>query len=262
MLWMSGSSVGRIPRSEPMTRSFDRVCRCCGTPFIAFNPTAKWCSSRCSMRAFQRRRRGAPEADHGVSFQPAVLQAQILDDPDDLPLAWRDQAPAASAVPFAFGSYQVRVITDAQGVPWFVAADVCNALDLGNSRMAMERLDDDEKSTELIPTPGGTQSLTTVNEPGLYSLIFGSRKPEARAFKRWVTHEVLPTIRKTGSYSTTATPSLPPGVHVIASSPRQANWLWKQAVEAEVSSALMRALAQENRQPVNPSHFQLHLLSA
>jgi hypothetical protein len=57
------------------------------------------------------------------------------------------------------------------------------------------------------------------------------------------------------------TPSLPPGVHVIASSPRQANWLWKQAVEAEVSSALMRALAQENRQPVNPSHFQLHLLS-
>jgi hypothetical protein len=60
----------------------------------------------------------------------------------------------------------------------------------------------------------------------------------------------------------TPTPSLPPGVHVIASSPRQANWLWKQAVEAEVSTALMRALAYENRQAVGPEHFQLHLLPA
>jgi prophage antirepressor-like protein len=253
MLWMSGSSVGRIPRSEPMTRRTRHQlrCQCCGLLFPAVNSYAKWCSNACTQHAFRQRRKAAA----------LVAQPTILDDPEDLPLAWRDQAPAASAVPFAFGSYRVRVVTDAQGVPWFVAADVCNALDLGNSRMAMERLDDDEKSTELIPTPGGTQTLTTVNEPGLYSLIFGSRKPEARAFKRWVTHEVLPAIRRTGGYGT-ATPSLPPGVHVIASSPRQANWLWKQAVEAEVSSALMRALAQENRQPVNPSHFQLHLLSA
>jgi hypothetical protein len=68
--------------------------------------------------------------------------------------------------------------------------------------------------------------------------------------------------RKALALGTTPTPSLPPGVHVIASSPRQANWLWKQAVEAEVSTALMRALAYENRQTVGPEHFQLHLLPA
>lgn len=212
------------------------------------------------MRAFQRRRRGAPETDHGVSFQPAVLQTQIVDDFDDLPLAWRDSAPTPSAVPFAFGSYQVRVITDAQGIPWFVAADVCNALDLGNSRMAMERLDDDEKSTELIPTPGGIQSLTTVNEPGLYSLIFGSRKPEARAFKRWVTHEVLPAIRRTGSYSTAPTPQLTPGIHVVANSPRHANYLWALAVEQHVSSALMTQIAAGRRRHRTDPSYQLHLL--
>jgi prophage antirepressor-like protein len=165
-------------------------------------------------------------------------------------------------LPLQFEGHRVRVLINQNGDPWFAAADVCAVLQLDNHHQALTRLDDDEKSSELIPTPGGLQSLATVNEPGLYSLIFGSRKPEARAFKRWVTHEVLPTIRKTGSYSATPTPSLPPGVHVIASSPRQANWLWKQAVEAEVSTALMRALAYENRQAVGPEHFQLHLLPA
>ena len=211
------------------------------------------------MRAFQRRRRGAPEADPGVSFHPVVLQPEIIDDPDELPLAWRGQQQVTSLAPFAFGSYQVRVITDAQGVPWFVAADVCNALDLGNSRDALTRLDDDEKSTASIPTPGGAQSFTTVNEPGLYSLIFGSRKPEARAFKRWVTHEVLPTIRRTGTYNTAPTPSLPPGVHVVANNPRHANWLWAQAVEAHLSAALMHSLARDNRHAINSPHFQPHL---
>jgi prophage antirepressor-like protein len=252
MLWMFGSDVGRIPRSEPMTRRTRHQlrCQCCGLLFPAVNSYAKWCSNACTQHAFRQRRKAAA----------LVAQPTILDDPEDLPLAWRDQAPAASAVPFAFGSYQVRVVTDAQGVPWFVAADVCNALDLGNSRMAMERLDDDEKSTELIPTPGGTQSLTTVNEPGLYSLIFGSRKPEARAFKRWVTHEVLPAIRRTGGYGAPSTaPTLPPGVHVIASSPRQANWLWALAVEQHVSSALMAQVAAGGRSQ-SPHAFQLHLL--
>jgi prophage antirepressor-like protein len=243
-----------------MARSFDRVCRCCGTPFIAFNPTAKWCSSRCSMRAFQRRRRGAPEADHGVSFQPAALQAQIIDSPDDLPLAWRDHHQVTSLAPFAYQGRPLRVITDDRGVTWFVAADVCAALDLGNTWMTLERLDDDEKSTASIPTAGGAQSVTTVNEPGLYSLIFGSRKPDARAFKRWVTHEVLPAIRRTGSYSTAPAPQLTQGIHVVANSQRHANWLWALAVEEHVGRALMAGIGSNNQRRRTDPSYQLHLL--
>ena len=88
------------------------------------------------------------------------------------------------------------------GEPWFVAADVCSALDLDKTWNALSRLDEDEKGATLISTPGGPQTMSTVNEPGLYSLIQRSRKPEAKAFKRWVNHEVLPTIRKRGSFTT------------------------------------------------------------
>jgi prophage antirepressor-like protein len=107
----------------------------------------------------------------------------------------------SSLTPFAFEGHQVRVITDEQGEPWFVAADVCACLAIRNPSDALNRLDDDEKGLGLTETPGGNQSMTTVNEPGLYALVLGSRKPEARRFKRWVTHEVLPTIRRTGHYA-------------------------------------------------------------
>jgi anti-repressor protein len=86
------------------------------------------------------------------------------------------------------------------GNPWFVAADVCGILSLGRTHDAVRGLDDDERGTDTIRTPGGDQDVTVINEPGLYSLILRSRKPEAKAFKRWVTHEVLPAIRKTGRY--------------------------------------------------------------
>lgn len=99
----------------------------------------------------------------------------------------------------------VRVI-DQNGEPWFVAKDVCAALDIGNSRQAITRLDEDEKGVILTDTLGGIQELSVVNEPGLYTLILGSRKPEAKAFKRWITHEVLPEIRRTGRYGPTAQP--------------------------------------------------------
>ena len=97
---------------------------------------------------------------------------------------------------------KVRVV-ERNGEPWFVAADVCRALDVVNSRDAVARLDTDEKNTVVLTdgTPGNPQK-TVVNEPGLYTLILGSRKPEAKAFKRWITHEVIPSIRKTGTYST------------------------------------------------------------
>lgn len=94
------------------------------------------------------------------------------------------------------------VIVD--GEPWFVAADIASALDLGNVRSSVALLDEDEKGVHTMDTPGGLQAVTIVNEPGLYSLILRSRKPEAKAFKRWITHEVLPAIRRTGTYAIAA----------------------------------------------------------
>lgn len=93
----------------------------------------------------------------------------------------------------------VRAVT-LEGEPWFVAADVCRALGLGNSSMAVSKLDEDEKGISLIDTLGGEQKLGIVSESGLYALVLSSRKPEAKAFKRWITHEVIPSIRKTGGY--------------------------------------------------------------
>ena len=90
---------------------------------------------------------------------------------------------------------------DDNGNPWFVAVDVCAALGVGNSRQALSYLDDDEKGVITNDTLGGKQEMATVNEPGLYSLILRSRKPEAKKFKRWITHEVIPSIRKTGQYT-------------------------------------------------------------
>ena len=96
-----------------------------------------------------------------------------------------------------FGEIRTVVIN---GEPWFVAADVCRALEISNSRDAVQRLDEDEKGVVLTDTRGGQQSMTAINEPGLYVLVLGSRKPEAKEFKRWITHDVIPTIRKTGGY--------------------------------------------------------------
>lgn len=92
----------------------------------------------------------------------------------------------------------IRVLT-IDGEPWFVAADALSIL--GLDRTAFRRLDEDEKGVASIHTPGGEQEVTTINEPGLYALVLGSRKPGAKDFKRWVTHDVLPSIRRTGSYA-------------------------------------------------------------
>ena len=92
---------------------------------------------------------------------------------------------------------QIRII-EQDGEPWFVAADVCRALEHTNTTMALERLDEDEKYKFSLGLSGG--DTWCVNEPGLYSLVLGSRKPEAKAFKRWITHDVIPAIRKNGGY--------------------------------------------------------------
>ena len=107
-----------------------------------------------------------------------------------------------SEITFQYESLKVRTITFGNE-PWFVAKDVCAILGLSDVSMSLSRLDPDEKGTSSIGTPGGTQQLSTINESGLYSLILTSRKPEAKAFKKWITSEVLPSIRRTGSYSLT-----------------------------------------------------------
>ena len=96
---------------------------------------------------------------------------------------------------------EIRTIT-IDGEPWFVAADVCGALEIRNPTDAMRRLDADERTLVSIEGASNGLPVNAVNEPGLYTLILGSRKPEAKAFKRWVTHDILPTIRKTGGYMT------------------------------------------------------------
>lgn len=103
-----------------------------------------------------------------------------------------------------FGRVRTTVI---DGEPWFVAADVCHALDIGNPSDALNRLDDDERTLVSIEGASNGKPVNGVNEPGLYSLVLGSRKPEAKAFKRWITHDVIPTIRKTGGYQVPQSPA-------------------------------------------------------
>ena len=93
---------------------------------------------------------------------------------------------------------EIRVV-EKDGEPWFVAVDVCDILGLSNPTIAVSRLDKDERAKFNLGRQGDS---TIVNEPGLYTLILGSRKPEAKAFKRWITHDIIPSIRKYGAYMT------------------------------------------------------------
>lgn len=102
---------------------------------------------------------------------------------------------------FEFETLPVRVDTAEDGETWFVASDVCRVLDIAKPENAYIRLDDDERGTRTMGTPGGPQQVVMINEAGLYSLVLTSRKPQAKRFKRWVTHDVLPSLRTTGSYS-------------------------------------------------------------
>lgn len=111
--------------------------------------------------------------------------------------------------PFGYEDKLVRVVTDEEtGEPLWVAKDICEILEYKEVSKTLLKLDDDEKGTKIIRTLGGDQEMLVINESGLYTLILRSNKPEAKKFKKWVTSEVLPSIRKTGSY----------GLHVSDSS--------------------------------------------
>lgn len=107
---------------------------------------------------------------------------------------------SADLAVFNFGDQEIRTVV-IDGDPWFIARDVCLVLGIANGRDAVSRLDADGVGTaDVIDSMGRTQTAGTINEAGLYELIFQSRRPEARAFRRWVTSEVLPQIRRTGSF--------------------------------------------------------------
>lgn len=106
---------------------------------------------------------------------------------------------ASDVALFAFDSHDVRAINK-DGEAWFVATDVATTLGYRDAHDASRHLDEDEKGTHILCTLGGEQSVTIINESGIYALVLRSRKPDARRFRKWVTREVLPSIRKTGEY--------------------------------------------------------------
>lgn len=135
----------------------------------------------------------------------------------------------------------VRTVNQ-NGEPWFVAADVCRVLEIGNPTMALERLDEDEKALSSIEgLSRGNSQGNIVNEAGLYTLILGSRKPQAKKFKRWITHEVLPSIRKHGIYAVDAVLDNPD--MMIAA-------LQKLKAEREKTKALSETVAVQKQQIV------------
>ena len=105
-------------------------------------------------------------------------------------------------IPFTFPEtgQPVRTVT-IDGEPWFVAKDSCDVVGNSKDRDALAQLDDDERVSAAVDTPGGSQQMTLVSEPGIYALMLISRSPKVKAFRRWITHEVIPSIRRTGSYS-------------------------------------------------------------
>jgi hypothetical protein len=127
----------------------------------------------------------------------------------------------SNIIPFTYEDQPIRIIMQ-NGEPWWVAADVCGILDIQNVSQAVESLEEDEKNTLSIREGiRGNPNKLCVNEPGLYSLIFISRKPEAKTFRRWITHEVLPTIRKTGTYSVQPQPLQRGSIGEIVSDPKR-----------------------------------------
>jgi len=149
---------------------------------------------------------------------------------------------------FKFDLTPIRAVM-IDGEPWFIATDVTFVLGLGNPRSSLGLLDEDEKGVHSMDTPGGTQQATIINESGLYSLILRSRRPEARPFRKWITSEVIPSIRKTGSYglppAPLALPSYPDALRQLASTIEEKDRLVQENAalipKAEAFDALMES---------------------
>ncbi|MBR0560039.1 phage antirepressor [Neokomagataea sp. TBRC 2177] len=144
-------------------------------------------------------------------------------------------------IPFSFEGAEIRVL-DQTGEPWWVLTDVCKVLDIANAGNASARLDDDEKSTIQITDSGNLNAdRTIINESGLWSLVLTSRKPAAKRFKKWITAEVIPSIRKTGGYMVAAKEETPEELALRAVTVLKAT-LERQKEEARVEIERQKAL--------------------
>ncbi|MEK4185619.1 BRO family protein [Paenibacillus sp. FSL L8-0494] len=137
---------------------------------------------------------------------------------------------------FMYGHQEMRTL-NIEGEPWFVAKDVCEVLEIANPTQAINRLDTDERAMLNIGRQG---EANVVNEYGLYSLILGSRKPEAKQFKRWITHDVIPSIRKTGGYMIPQT--MPETLRLLAAEIEK-----NQAIEAENKQLAIEAAEKDKK---------------
>lgn len=177
-----------------------------------------------------------------TTSEPSATPAEVVDPVQATeapqPFAALPTRPASLAqragdvVPAVFetADWSVRVI-DLNGEPWFVAADVAKALGYRDAANLTRRLDLDERGTHSVSTPSGDQQMNVINESGVYTAILGSRIDQAKAFKRWVTHDVLPTIRRTGSYY----PSVSPQFEVPATYSAALRAAAEQAERAEAA---------------------------
>jgi prophage antirepressor-like protein len=121
-----------------------------------------------------------------------------------------------------------------EGEPWFVGKDICDALELKDARTSLKLLDDDDRHTvPVIDSLGRNQDTLIVNEPGMYTLVLKSRKPEAKAFRRWITHEVLPSIRKTGQYTLQVPKTFAEALRIAADMAEEKERLTKQLEAAQ-----------------------------
>lgn len=158
---------------------------------------------------------------------------------------------SAEIIPFDFEEQAVRVIMRGEE-PWFVAADVCRVLEHSNSREATSRLDDDEKDVISADTLGGTQRVTIISESGLYALVLTSRKEQAKRFRKWITAEVIPSIRRTGRYDHAPLPDRG-GEGEVAGLPLREAELWLQMVrEARLTRGTRAAAHIWDRSPLPP----------
>lgn len=150
-----------------------------------------------------------------------------------------------------FGTIRTVMV---DGEPWFVAKDVCEALELEDTSKAVSRLDDDELTRIKIGSGGQLREVNVVNEPGLYTLILGSRKPEAKAFRRWITHEVLPALRRTGRYGApgNVTQSIS---ELRAAMDAMQDMLDELREKIPPHSSVDRALAAQAQGKLSPRHF-------
>lgn len=169
-----------------------------------------------------------------------------------------EEKSTISLLPLQYHNQLIRTHIDTLGHLWWVAQDVCDVLMITEARQSLRRHPENEKGVFRIHTPGGVQFSLFVNEPGLYRLIFQSRKPEAETLKRWVFHEVLPTLRRTGSYSFLngdqhkASPHLPPPQKPVqemahVSEMLLAVWVTLRQAEDPVTNA---EIAQSTRVPL------------